>query len=209
MDYDETSQEVATTIAMIKSMTTTSRRRSSRILKSPMLPQINKNKRGSNSNVLPTASNKIVVDSSKPQWSVNTRSTRGVTLASIEFKRRLEKRRSKPEYDLESTADRRKNPSATEQAKIKRKERQEIPVLRSVFDASEIKSDNLYNNLIPRRCSTPLTKLNRKKNGKLGAKPTGTNGNQLILPMVSVMKITPKNRPSLPLRTKTNINSLK
>ena len=40
LNYDESSQEVVTTIAMIKSMTTIARKRSS-LAKSPMLPRIN------------------------------------------------------------------------------------------------------------------------------------------------------------------------
>lgn len=202
MDYDETSLEVTAAIAMIKSMTTTSRRRPSQVSKSPMLPQINRNKRGIISNDEPAKTNKT--DSSRLQWAVTARSTRGVTLASIEFKRRLEEKRTKRESDFKLKASRTKRPSIckqTENAKINDKE---IPLLNSGFsqhtaaDFSGIKK--------PRKCLKNMREKVRKRGqdeeAKFKAEHTRTKENHLMSPLISVMKITPQSRPSFHVKAK-------
>ena len=79
LNYDESSQEVVTTIAMIKSMTTIARRRSS-LAKSPMLPRINNGKRRRRSKNVPDTKRSAASrgDLSKSS-SVNSWPTRGVS----------------------------------------------------------------------------------------------------------------------------------
>ena len=93
MDYDETSQEAITAIAMIKSMTTSSRR-GSVLPKSPLLPRISnrtETQRGSFSKagVFVNNGSYVAAPSRSSSWP-----TRGVTLASIEFKKKLERRKT-------------------------------------------------------------------------------------------------------------------
>lgn len=204
MDYDETSLEVTAAIAMIKSMTTTPRKRPSLVSKSPMLPQINRNKQGIISNDVPAKTNKT--NSSRPQWAVTARSTRGVTLASIEFKRRLEEKRNKRESDLKLKAERTKRPSncrQTDNAKINEKE---IPLLNSSF--SKHTAANFSGSKNPRKClknmREKVRKRNQDKDVKFKAEHTRTKGNHLMLPLISVKKINPQSRPSFHLKTKTD-----
>lgn len=211
-NYDETSQEAVATIAMIKSMTTTPRRRSS-VAKSPMLPRINNGKRATQPKDVFVRSNNVTgVDLSKSH-GFNSWSARGVALASIEFKRRLEKRKSKPQTDFEIKADEAKPSSITEHPRMTGNDSQRIAVLKSIFDVRDHKTNNfrtLDGNLNPRKHPSLSRKNNYTKKTLSEAKnnPTTTNTSQLLLPLVSVMKITPQIRPSVSHRG-TEANSLK
>ena len=202
-EYDESSQEVVTTIAMIKSMATTLRRKSSTTwiptaTNSPILPQINNGKRGSYSRNLFATSND---DASKSPW-FNPWSARDVALAGIEFKRRLEKRKSKPQNDFEIKTGGTKRSSVTERQNMTEKELQRITVLKSVFVDSEDKTNNPAGNFHPRTCSSSSRKSIHTKKAPSRAKPLVANASDSELPTLSVMKITPQIRPSFHHRTK-------
>ena len=205
LNYDESSQEVVTTIAMIKSMTTTARRRSS-LAKSPMLPRINNCKRGSRSKNVPDpkSSAASLGDSSKSS-SVNSWPTRGVTLASIEFKRRLEKRRSKPQV-YEVQLDKTNRARIAEHAE---KQSQRMTVLKSIFQATDEKKEMIS----PLRPSNPSKSFptSRKIDYRKKSQPKGeaktTKVPQTELPLLSVMKITPERRPTFHQGTKASLNA--
>ena len=205
-DYDESSREVVTTIEMIKSMTTTSRRRSS-IAKSPMLPMINNGKRGSRpKNFFATNNSAVAVDSSKTA-SLNSWSTRGVALASIEFKRRLEKKKSKPppkEISLIDDSHGTKRSSSGERSKIAERQSQRITVLKSIFAAGGEKTNSPAVNLNPRKYSSPSRKSSYTKKTHSKGKSPMQNASYSALPMVSVVKITPQCRPTFHQGTKTS-----
>ena len=212
-NYDETSQEAVATIAMIKSMTTTPRRRSS-VAKSPMLPRINNGKRATQpKDVLVRSNNVSGVDLSKSH-GFNSWSARGVALASIEFKRRLEKRKSKPQTDFKIKADEAIRSSITEHhPRMTGNDSQRIAVLKSIVDVHDHKTNNLRTlagNFNPRKYPSLSRNNNNTKNtlSEFKNNPRTTNASQLLLPLVSVMKITPQIRPSVSHRG-TEANSLK
>lgn len=190
-DYSENSQEVVTTIAMIKSMTTSARRRSS-AAKSPMLPQISisTGKRGSQPKGYFATNNSSMTESSKSPSS-NSWSTRGVALASIEFKRKLEKRKSKPQVDRDGT----ERWSITERSELREKDSQRDTVLKSIFAADGDKSNIPTVNLNPRKWSYSSRKTTHTKKAHSKSVPTTKNASYLGLPMLSVVKITPQCRP--------------
>lgn len=196
MDYDETSQEVITTIAMVKSMTTSTRRRST-LTKSPLLPQINNRKdtqRGSLSNAGMFVNSSSVVTSSKTSsWP-----TRGVTLASIEFKKKLEKRKTRNSKE-DMTADMIKRSSIPGRANFNEKESARLTVLKSIF-SNDGKTSNIGG------CGTvmPIKRSSESKKSLPSLKSSPSNftpiaqADRFSKPLLSVAKITPLQRPTFP-----------
>ena len=188
-------------------MTATLRRKSSTTwvptaTNSPVLPQINNGKRGSFSRNGFTASNNSTVNASKSPW-FSPWSARDVALAGMEFKRLLEKRKSKPQDGEIKTDGTIKRSSFTGRRKeMMEKELQRLTVLKSVFAASEDKTNIPAGNFNPRRCSSSSRKSIHTRTAPSRAKPTVTNESDSALPTVSVMKITPQIRPIFHLRTK-------
>ena len=206
-DYDESSQEVVTTIAMIKSMTTTARRKSS-VAKSPKLPQISNGKRGSQSkNVFATNNTTTLRDTSKSP-SFHSWSTRGVALAKIEFKRRLEKSKINPPQVNHLQADETKRLSITERTFLNEKESQRFTLLRSIFPAGEDKtktnSGPAGTDSNPQKKSSPSRNVGFRQKPNAKAIKTTKNASQSALPMLQIVKITPQCRPMFHQGTKAN-----
>lgn len=197
MEYDETSQEVITTIAMIKSMTTTARRRSG-LPKSPLLPRINNgmdSQRGSFSKADMFVNNGSFVASSRSSsWP-----TRGVTLASIEFKKKLERRKtrhSKGETNVDLHAKRPTIPGRTDFAE---KETTRMTVLTSIFANGRETSNSgaSGNTLNQQRSPTSKKSLKSSKRSPSNFTPT-TEVDHFSQPLLSIAKITPLRRPKFP-----------
>lgn len=197
MDYNETSQEVLTAIAMIKSMTTTARRRSG-MSKSPFMPRLNKSS-NSRSNSIKNSERGIPANS-KTGVSVNNGSivasskssswpTRGVALASIEFKRGLQRRKTR--YNREemnvTTAKRASIPKGRTEFTEKR-ESTRMKVLKSIFANAEETSFDTAGSIVPAKRST--TKRSHSKF------TPATETGHFSLPLLSIEKITPLRRPT-------------
>lgn len=201
MDYDETSQEVITTIAMIKSMTTTSRRRSG-LTKSPLLPRINARKdsqRGSLSNagvagMFVKNSSIVVAPSNSSSWP-----TRGVTLASIEFKKKLERRKTRNSKGEMTTAMNVKRPNIASRTNFTEKESTRVTVLKSIFSNAEKTSNSgATGNVVFDKRSTPSKKsLTPSKRSASNFTPIAKD-DEFSQPLLSIAKITPLRRPTFP-----------
>lgn len=195
MDYDETSQEVITTIAMIKSMTTTQRRRSV-LPKSPLLPRITnrtESQRGSFSKAGGFVNNgEFVASSRSSSWP-----TRGVTLASIEFKKKLERRKTrhcKDEMNVDMHDNRPSNPG---RADFTVKQSTRMTVLTSIFaNERKISNSGTSGNTLPQQRPSSSKKLRMySKKSSSNATPTTDDFSQ---PLLSIAKITPLRRPKFP-----------
>lgn len=197
MYYNETSQEVLTAIAMIKSMTTTARRRSG-MSKSPFMPRLNKSS-NSRSNSIKNSERGIPANS-KTGVSVNNGSivasskssswpTRGVALASIEFKRGLQRRKIR--YNREemnvTTAKRASIPKGRTEF-TENRESTRMKVLKSIFANAGETSFGTAGSIVPAKRST--TKRSHSK-----FTPATETGN-FSLPLLSIEKITPLRRPT-------------
>lgn len=195
MDYDETSQEAITAIAMIKSMTTAPRRRSV-LPKSPLLPRINNradSQRGSFSKAgVFVNSGSFVAPSRSSSWP-----TRGVTLASIEFKKKLERRKTKHckgEMNVDIRDNRPSNPGRSD---FTAKESQRMTVLASIFaNDRDISDSGTSGNALPQQLSSSSKKSHTSsKRSPSNATPTTDGVSQ---PLLSIAKITPLRRPKFP-----------
>lgn len=197
MDYNETSQEVLTAIAMIKSMTTTARRRSG-MSKSPFMPRLNKSS-NSRSNSIKNSERGIPANS-KTGVSVNNGSivasskssswpTRGVALASIEFKRGLQRRKIR--YNREemnvTTAKRASIPKGRTEF-TENRESTRMKVLKSIFANAGETSFGTAGSIVPAKRST--TKRSHSKF------TPATETGHFSLPLLSIEKITPLRRPT-------------
>jgi len=195
MDYDETSQEAITAIAMIKSMTTSPRRRSL-LPKSPLLPRINNradSQRGnfSKAGVL-VNSGSLVAPSRSSSWP-----TRGVALASIEFKKKLERRKTmhyKGEMNVDIHNDRPSNQGRTD---FTAKESPRMTVLTSFFaNGRHFSNSGTSSYALPQQLPSSSKKLrSSSERSPSNATPITHDFSQ---PLLSIAKITPLRRPKLP-----------
>ena len=195
MDYDETSQEAITAIAMIKSMTT-SPRRGSVLPKSPLLPRINnrtESQRGSFSKAGVFVNNSaFAAPSRSSSWP-----TRGVALASIEFKKKLE--RKKPRHcKSEMNVDTRDNrPSISGPTDFPPRESPRKTVLTSIFaNGRDISNSGSSGSILPQQLSSSSKKSRTSSTtSPSNATPTTDGFSQ---PLLSIAKITPIRRPKFP-----------
>ena len=195
MDYDETSQEVITTIAMIKSMTTTPRRRSV-LPKSPLLPRITnrtESQRGSVSKAGVLVNNgSFVAPSRSSSWP-----TRGVTLASIEFKKKLERRKTrhcKGEMNVDIHDNRPSIPGRTD---FTVKESTRTTVLTSIFpNGRDISNSGSSGNTLSQQLYSSSKKS--RTSSKRSPSNATPNADGFSQPLLSIAKITPLRRPKFP-----------
>ena len=199
MDYDETSQEAITAIAMIKSMTTIPRRRSV-LPKSPLLPRINNrtnnradSQRGGFSKAgVFVNSGSFVAPSRSSSWP-----TRGVALASIEFKKKLERRKTrhdKGEMNVDIHDDRSSNPGRTD---FTAKESPRTTVLQSIFsNGRDFSNSGTSGYALPQQLSSSSKKSRTSSKRSLSNAATTTH--DFSQPLLSIAKITPLRRPKFP-----------
>ena len=190
--YDETSEEVITTISMIKFMSQS--RRWSVVSSSPLLPPICNKKQ---SHVL-SPTNRCSLDKNESFVSPAKGSSwpsRGVALASIEFKRRLEKTKTKLHGEIIVDESKRTGSCAYTDTKIK--ESDQLVVLKSNFVKSGKKtkatSDPKENKCCfaeRRKRYIPSKQVHQKYF------PPSSTGTFTALPLLSIVKLTPKARPT-------------
>lgn len=189
MDYDETSQEAITAIAMIKSMTT-SPRRGSVLPKSPLLPRINNRTESqrasfSKAGVFVNNGSYVAAPSRSSSWP-----TRGVALASIEFKKKLERRKTR-HCKSEMNVDTRDNgASSLGRTDFAARESPRKTVLTSIFaNGREISNSGTSGNTFPQQLSS--------SSNKSPSNATSTTDG-FSQPLLSIAKITPLRRPKFP-----------
>ena len=196
MDYDETSQEAITAIAMIKSMTT-SPRRGSVLPKSPLLPRINnraESQRGSFSKagVFVNNGSYVAAPSRSSSWP-----TRGVALASIEFKKNLERRKTRhcrSEMNVDPCDN---GASISGRTDFIARESPRKTVLTSIFaNGRDISNSGTSGNVLPQQHSWSSNKSGTSSLRSLSNATPTTDG--FSQPLLSIAKLTPLRRPKFP-----------
>ena len=176
---------------------TTSPRRRSLLRKSPLLPRINNGKesqRGSFSKAgVFVNSDSFVAPSRSSSWP-----TRGVTLASIEFKKKLEMRRTRHCKGETVNVDIHDNrPSISGRTDFTAKESPRMTGLTSIFsNGRDTSNSSTSGNALPQQYSS-FSKKSRtsSKRSPSNAMPTTDGFSQ---PLLSIAKITPLRRPKFP-----------
>ena len=187
MDYDETSQEAVTAIAMIKNMS--SARKLSGMKTSSLLPRLTtslESKRAS------PYKNRDSFSLGSTKASNSTWPSIGVTLASMEFKRGLERKKlrySEGDVNLHNS----KRQSIPRGTDFPQRDSTRLTVLKSIFAKTGDTANNSAGIVPAKRFSTSKKSPSSTKRSHSTSSATNESG-YLSLPLLSVVKINPIHR---------------